>query len=80
MNQENSDQDGRTSPDRSAATSKNEPTTVKKRTFSELVHLESQCKITHYELNNQSLELKDAYLQLTESIEELERFKVEMVD
>jgi len=44
------------------------------------VHLESQCKITHYELNNLSLELKDAFLQMTEAIEEHERFMAEMVD
>ena len=44
------------------------------------MHLESQCKITHYELNNVSLELKDAYLQMTETIEELERFKADMLE
>ena len=52
----------------------------KDRSFQYLVHLESQCKITHYELNNVSLELKDAYLQMTETIEELERFKADMLE
>lgn len=51
-----------------------------KRNFSTLVHLESQCKIMHYELNNLSLELKDAYFQMTDTIEELERFKADMVE
>ena len=53
---------------------------TKRRTYSEMVHLESQCKISHYELNNQSLELKDSYIQMIEAIEDQERFKVEMVE
>ena len=51
-----------------------------KRNFSTLVNLESRCKIMHYELNNASLQLKDAYFQVTETIEELERFKTDMVE
>ena len=54
--------------------------TAKRRTYSSLVHLESQCKITHYELNNQALGLKDAYVQMTEAIEEQERFKAGIVE
>ena len=45
-----------------------------------MINLESQCKITHYELNNLSLELKDSYYQMTEAIEELERYKSDIVE
>ena len=34
----------------------------KRKNYSTLIQLESQCKISHYELNNLALELKDAYL------------------
>ena len=56
------------------------PAARKGKTFSELVHVESQCKIANFELDHQSRVLKEAYLQMSEAIEEQERFKVEMVE
>ena len=41
--------------------------------------MESQCKIAHYDLNSHALELKDAQSQLVDAIEEMERFKIDIV-
>ena len=40
-----------------------------------VVALECRCKLAQYKLNNQSNVVKDAFLQFTESIKEMERYK-----
>ena len=51
----------------------------KSKTFNELVLLESQCKITHYQMNTLALELRDSYAEMTEAFEEEEAYRNDMV-
>ena len=59
-----------------AAQSSSDTNEIKKsKSYSQVVIVESQCKIKHYELNTKAYEIRDAYNELTEVLEHADAAK-----